>query len=117
MILIYVAFGGALGAVLRYLLAGLVAFPMGTLMVNVAGSFLMGVAFAALLAGTVQPRFAAALMPGLLGGFTTFSAFSLDVVRLVEDGRIAFAGSYVALSVVASILACFAGLALARSVI
>ncbi len=117
MTLIYVALGGAIGAALRYLVVSAVAFPLGTLVVNVAGSFVMGGVFAAALAGPWQPRLAAFVMAGVLGGFTTFSAFSLDVIRLVEDGRIAPAAAYVLGSVVLSVAACFAGLALIRGVL
>ncbi len=118
--LLQVALGGALGAVARYL-TGLAAlrvmghgFPWGTLTVNIAGSFLMGVLVVALahLGGT---RFSPFLMTGLLGGFTTFSAFSLDAVTLYERGAIGTAAAYVAASVLLSLAALAAGLFLARS--
>lgn len=117
MTLIYVALGGAIGAALRYLVVSAAVFPLGTLAVNVAGSFVMGGVFAAVLAGPWQPRLAAFVMTGVLGGFTTFSAFSLDVLKLVEDGRIAAGAAYVLGSVVLSIAACFAGLTLMRGVL
>ena len=116
MILIYVALGGAVGAALRYLVVSAVAFPVGTLVVNVVGSFAMGVLFAVLLAGPLPSRLAAFAMTGVLGGFTTFSAFSLDVVKLIEDGRIGAGAAYVLGSVLLSVGACFAGLALARGI-
>ncbi|WGW05252.1 fluoride efflux transporter CrcB [Tropicibacter oceani] len=119
--LIQVALGGALGASARYL-TGLTAarllgkgFPWGTLIVNIAGSFAMGV-LVVLLAHLGGNRFAPLLMTGLLGGFTTFSAFSLDAVTLYERGEIAAAGGYVAGSVILSIAALFAGLFIARSI-
>lgn len=93
------------------------AFPVGTLVVNVAGSFAMG-----LLAGWVAPRFDAGdawrlfLGTGLLGGFTTFSAFSLDAARLFERGDHWMAAGYVALSVLLSIAALLGGLMLVRQV-
>jgi CrcB protein len=117
-----VALGGAIGAVLRYSVivstirifgAG---FPMGTMVVNVAGSFLMGIAAAILLQrgqGTVLVPF---LMVGVLGGFTTFSAFSMDAMALVEKGRMISAAVYVLGSVSLSILALFLGLTIARSI-
>ncbi len=118
--LLQVALGGALGASARYL-TGLTAarllgkgFPWGTLTVNILGSFLMGILVVALLHLSAN-RFAPLLMTGLLGGFTTFSAFSLDAVTLYERGEITLAALYVLGSVVLSIGALFAGLALARS--
>ena len=120
--LIYVALGGALGATARYL-TGLGAvrlmghgFPYGTLTVNVVGSFLMG-AIVVLLGHWGANRYAPLLMTGLLGGFTTFSAFSLDAVTLYERGAVGLAATYVTASVVLSLAALFAGLILARSVI
>ena len=110
---ISVALGGALGAVLRYLVGLAVAFPVGTLAVNVLGSFLIGVVWVVFAARGLQ-GWLPFVMTGLLGGFTTFSAFSLDTLRLIEDGRIAGAGSYVIASVVLSVLACAAGLWIAK---
>lgn len=117
-----VAMGGALGAVLRYLsviaiMRSTGANFMGTMFVNVAGSFAMGVLAAVLLekleAG--PSRFALFFMPGVLGGFTTFSAFSLDAVHLMEKGRFAMAAGYIGGSVTLAILALIAGLAAGRA--
>ncbi len=116
-----VALGGAVGACLRYAVtlgAGRLlghGFPFGTLLVNVAGSFAMGglVVVLAHLGGT---RFAPLLMTGLLGGFTTFSAFSLDAVTLWERGQMGLAVAYVGLSVGVSLLALVGGMVLAREV-
>lgn len=120
--LLFVAFGGALGASARYL-TGVAAvrllghgFPWGTLTVNILGSFLMGIVVVT-LANFSATRFAPFLMTGLLGGFTTFSAFSLDAVTLYERGDIGGAAIYVATSVGVSIAALFAGMALARSIL
>ncbi len=93
-------------------------FPWGTLMVNVVGSFLMGV-IAAWLAfkageGWSQPL-RLFLTTGILGGFTTFSAFSLDTVLIWERGQVGLAATYVAASVVLSIAGLIAGLALIRT--
>ncbi|UXT48767.1 fluoride efflux transporter CrcB [Agrobacterium tumefaciens] len=117
-----VATGGAIGSVFRYLvgvwsvrLAGL-NFPWGTLAVNVAGSFLIG-----LLVELVARRLNASmemrlfLVTGVLGGFTTFSSFSLDAVSLFERGTLGLSAVYVLASLVVSIAAVFAGLALGRS--
>lgn len=114
MTLLYVALGGALGAALRYLTFLLVAFPFGTLAVNVLGSFAMGLGFV-WLAERGLDRASLFVMTGILGGFTTFSAFSLDVARLYERGELTMAAAYVLASVVFSVLALFAGLFLARA--
>jgi CrcB protein len=118
-ILPQVALGGAIGASLRYL-ASVGAtrafgpgFPVATVFVNILGSFLMGV-LVVVLAEKGGTRFAPFLMTGLLGGFTTFSAFSLDAVRLMEGGRLGAAILYVGGSVGLSLLACAAGLWLGR---
>lgn len=122
--LIYVALGGAIGASARYL-TGLAAirvmgpgFPWGTLAVNVIGSFLMGVLVVTLAQFSAAQfsanRFAPLLMTGLLGGFTTFSAFSLDAVTLWERGETGAAVTYVAVSVALSLAALVAGLFIAR---
>lgn len=117
---LFVAVGGALGATARYA-TGLWAarllgkgFPWGTLIVNVAGSFLMGVLIV-LMAHSSANRFAPLLLTGILGGFTTFSAFSLDAVTLYERGQLGLAAAYVLGSVVTSLAALAAGLAAARS--
>jgi CrcB protein len=119
--LLQVAAGGALGAAMRFgvnaaalRLFG-VAFPLGTLFVNVVGSALMGVGVALLLEKAVAPRLAPLLMTGLLGGFTTFSAFSLDTVALLERGEAGRALLYVGLSLGLSLLALAGGLTLGRS--
>jgi fluoride exporter len=120
--LLQVALGGAIGASGRYL-TGLAAirlmgpgFPWGTLAVNVVGSFIMGVVVV-VLGHLSANRFAPLLMTGLLGGFTTFSAFSLDAMTIWERGQPVLAGVYVGASVVLSLVAIFAGLYLARSMV
>lgn len=110
--LIFVALGGAFGAVARYLVGLAVTFPLGTLTVNVTGSFAIGVVWVMLVDKT--PGVLPFLMTGVLGGFTTFSTFSLDTLRLMQDGRLGVAGLYVTASVVLSLMACFAGLWLAK---
>lgn len=119
--LVQVALGGALGASARYLvnvatmrLAG-PGFPWATVIVNVAGSFLMGMLVVA-LAKTSGTRHAPFLMTGLLGGFTTFSAFSLDTLTLYERGQPGVAAAYVAGSVVLSLAAIVAGIHAAREI-
>ncbi|MEE9389568.1 MAG: fluoride efflux transporter CrcB [Paracoccaceae bacterium] len=110
-----VAIGGAVGALGRYLIGAVVAFPIGTLTVNILGSFLMGLAFVA-MAEKGLDRWMPLVMTGVLGGFTTFSAFSLDVFRLYDAGRVGAAGGYVLASVALSLLALFIGIILMRGV-
>lgn len=113
--ILQVALGGAIGATLRFAVASWVVFPLGTLAVNVIGSFLMGVAFV-FLAERGMERWVPFVLAGLLGGFTTFSAFSLDTYKLYEAGRIGAAGGYVFASVVLSLLALFGAILLMRGV-
>ncbi|MEJ8562515.1 fluoride efflux transporter CrcB [Yoonia sp. GPGPB17] len=110
---ISVALGGAIGSVLRYLVGLVVAFPIGTLTVNVIGSFIIGLVWIHLADRGLQ-HWSPFLMTGVLGGFTTFSAFTLDALRLVEEGRVTAAVGYVLASLVLSVLACAAGLWIAR---
>jgi fluoride exporter len=121
-ILVWVALGGALGSVARFASVRGVqmmlgdASPWGTTFVNIVGSFAMGflvVFLARKFSDNEGLRFF--LTTGFLGGFTTFSAFSQDVVGLMQRGDTATAAVYVLLSVGLSIVACFAGLALAQS--
>jgi CrcB protein len=116
-----IALGGAVGSVCRHLV-GMAAlrlfgsgFPVGTMVVNIAGSFAMGV-LAALFALRWSASDTARLLltTGFLGGFTTFSAFSLDVAVLWERGQAGLTLGYALGSVILSILALFAGLALVR---
>lgn len=118
----WVAAGGAAGAAMRYLVMIAAAhlwgitFPWGTLTVNVLGSFILGVLVEAMaLTWSVSEGVRAFLVVGVLGAFTTFSTFSLDVVTLYEKGEWGFAAAYVLASVILSVLALFAGLALARA--
>jgi len=117
--LLEVALGGAVGASARYLTyaalsrGGGPGFPWATVVVNVAGSFVMGV-LVVWLQQKGLARYAPVLLAGVLGGFTTFSAFSLDAVKLWERGEVGLALGYVIGSVVLSILALALGLALAR---
>jgi CrcB protein len=116
--------GGGLGAVARWAF-GLaaarwfgVAWPWGTLGVNILGSFAMGLVMAALMRGGTMSveaeNWRLFLATGILGGFTTFSAFSLESARMIEVGQWGQAGLYGLTSVVVSIAALFAGMALGR---
>ena len=117
--ILYVALGGAIGASLRYVL-GLGAaralgpdYPYGTMGANVLGGFLMGLGYV-LLVERGPASLAPAITTGLLGGFTTFSAFSLDAILLIEAGRTATAVFYIGASVLGSLLALWLGLIVAR---
>ena len=113
--------GGAAGAVARALVGEAASrafgsgFPAGTLLVNAVGSFAMGVLAVVLLERAADPRLFAFLATGLLGGFTTFSAFSLDAAVLIQNDRHAAAAVYVAGSVSLSILFFFIGSLVVRS--
>lgn len=119
--LVLVFLGGGLGAVSRHLSGMAVmrlsgpGFPWGTMLVNIIGSLAMGLLIAWLArrsSGDADLRLL--LATGFLGGFTTFSAFSLDAVTLYERGALTAAAAYVIASVTVSILALFGGLWLAR---
>lgn len=117
--ILHVALGGALGAVARYL-TGLAAlrvmgagFPWGTMTVNVAGSFAMGVLFVYLAPS--EHKAGPFLMTGFLGGFTTFSAFSLDAMTLLERGQGVSAAAYVVGTVVLSLAGLMLGVLAARA--
>lgn len=117
--LILVMAGGAAGAGMRYLAGQALPgarFPWATLTVNLIGGLLMG-----LLAGALAKRIAGdparlLLGVGVLGGFTTFSAFSLDIVAMIERGSLGLALGYAVASVVGSVLALAAGLAAVRAI-
>jgi CrcB protein len=121
-VVLMVALGGAVGSLIRYFVAGAVqpawwpGFPFGIFVVNITGGLIMG-----LITGLVAlklnmtPEMRAFLTTGVLGGYTTFSTFSLDSAMLMERGAYAQAGAYVVGSVVLSILALFGGLWLVRA--
>ncbi|WP_281857488.1 fluoride efflux transporter CrcB [Litoreibacter halocynthiae] len=114
-----VALGGAIGAALRFL-AGVgifkltgPGFPLGVLSVNIVGSFAMGL-FVVFAAKTSNTHLSPFVMTGVLGGFTTFSAFSLEAYTLFERGQTGAAGLYVLASVILSIAGLIAGVMIAR---
>lgn len=118
---LHVAIGGAIGAVLRFG-AGLAVlrlagpgFPLGVMAVNVVGSFIMG-AFVVFAFHRGVQHLNPFVMTGVLGGFTTFSAFSLEAFTLYERGQVGAAGLYVALSVILSLAALVLGVWMARAV-
>lgn len=111
-----VAIGGAIGSACRYVvtvatqnLAG-VGFPVGTLVVNVTGSFILGFLMRySMQSAAVSPEVRLLLTSGFCGGYTTFSTFSYESARLMEDGAWRTAGAYVLLSVVLSLAGMFLG--------
>ena len=120
-LILAVAIGGALGSVIRYLI-GIESgrlfgtdFPWGTLIINVSGSFLIGI-FAALFATkwSVTPPARAFLIVGICGGYTTFSTFALDVWYLIERGQVLASLAYILASVLLSTAALVAALHLTR---
>ncbi|MEX2451338.1 MAG: fluoride efflux transporter CrcB [Rhodospirillales bacterium] len=119
--ILFIAAGGAMGALGRYFVVSQAGhwlgftFPYGTLIVNILGSFILGSLTEIMaLSWSVSQETRAFLVVGLLGAFTTFSAFSLDVVYLFERGETASAAVYIAASVVLAIAAFMLGLRLFR---
>ena len=126
---LWIALGGALGSVARYALGGLVSarldagetFPLGTLVVNVAGSFIIGVLGALTIPegrlGSESRAFVTQfLMIGICGGFTTFSSFSLQTLNLLRDREWLYAGGNVLLSVVLCLVAVWLGYLLGATI-
>jgi CrcB protein len=118
--LLYIAAGGALGAVLRYIMIQALVlriypapFPLGTMLVNILGSFAIGLLMAR-LTDAGQETLRLFLVTGILGGFTTFSAFSWDVLQLIERGQFVQGALYILGSVLLSLLAAYAGYALMK---
>lgn len=118
--LVAVAAGGAIGSAARFLVAGAASrwfapgFPSGTLLVNIAGSFLIGMLFVLLIERSfLREIWHLALIAGVLGGFTTFSAFSLETLVLLQQARVTAALASVLFNVVGCLIAVWAGHALA----
>ncbi len=121
-IFLAVAAGGAIGASARYLMMSQIghwlgmAFPYGTLAVNALGSFALGALIEVMaLVWSPSQALRAFLVVGVLGAFTTFSTFSLDVIYLVERHQVGLAGTYVLASVALSVVGLFVGLHVARA--
>ena len=117
-----IAIGGIIGCCVRYGITGPIqaifgkSFPVATLFINVLGSFLMGFLFIFTLERmSIPPALRAGILVGGLGGFTTFSTFSMEILQLVEAGEMLKAGMYIALSVILGVLAAFLGVYWARS--
>ncbi len=112
--------GSFIGGVLRYLLSQFVqtkflsTFPFGTLSVNIIGCFLIGLVFGLTDRGSLTQEWRLFLATGLIGGFTTFSAFSNETVSLLRDGQFWYATAYISVSVLVGLLATFIGIAIIK---
>ncbi|MCH8494996.1 MAG: fluoride efflux transporter CrcB [Balneolales bacterium] len=117
-IILFIGAGSFIGGVLRYLISVgmqskfLSAFPIGTLTVNIIGCFLIGILFGVTEKLDFTTEWRLFLITGILGGFTTFSAFSLETIGLLSNGLIGQAIGYVLLSVFIGLLATLAGMTL-----
>jgi CrcB protein len=119
---IYVGVGAFLGANARYYLGGWAAdrfgvtFPHGTLLINVSGSFLLGLLMAYFEPRTVAPNWRLFFTVGMLGGYTTFSSYAYEAMTLLENRSVLLALLYFVGSPLAALIACFLGLVLGRIV-
>ena len=115
-----IGIGSCLGGIFRYLLSQFIqnkflsAFPYGTMTINIIGCFLIGVVFAFSERGNFTMEWRLFLATGLLGGFTTFSSFSLETVSLLRGGQLLHAFIYILCSIVIGLLATFAGIFLIK---
>ena len=121
---IAVLIGGAIGSLIRLLVGAAIqqkvglAFPLGTLVINLTGSVLLGFIMRFVVDTTaVTPVMRALLTTGFCGGYTTFSTFSFETVDLIREGLYARAGAYVASSVVLGLVGAFAGFAAAHGIL
>ncbi len=119
-LLLAIGLGSFIGGVLRYLLSLVIqaktmtVFPYGTLAVNVVGCLLIGIIFGIADKGSMSTEWKLFLATGLLGGFTTFSAFSLETFNMIRLGHHLYAGVYVASSIIIGLLATIVGLIAVR---
>ncbi len=115
-ILLLIGSGGFAGSVLRYMLSQAVqnkflsSFPYGTMSVNIIGSLFIGVVYGLAAKGNLSPEARLFLATGILGGFTTFSAFTMDALNLLQEGLWLESVSYVLVSVVLGVVAAFMGI-------
>lgn len=119
-IIIAIGTGSFIGAVLRYLLTQFIqskllsTFPFGTLTVNIVGCLLIGLVFGVSAKVNLSQEWRLFLATGLLGGFTTFSAFSYETINLLRDGQFWYASTYVVSSVVVGLVATFIGITIIK---
>lgn len=116
-----IALGGALGSIARYAAVGYLTpmlnyrFPFGTFVVNISGSFLIGVAYVVLVEKALVPgEWRLFVITGILGGYTTFSAFSLEMLQMWQEGHVAISLFYAASSVVLGLLFAYLGMQVAQ---
>jgi CrcB protein len=121
--IILVGIGGLLGSVARYLVAVILAgqaagtFPFATLAVNISGCFLIGLIFALSdRSDLLSPEWRIFLTTGFCGGFTTFSTFSYESLRLLQDGEYLYVAAYVLVSIILGLSATFLGIVLVRAI-
>ncbi len=121
-ILLLIGAGSFIGGVSRYLLSqfiqnkSLTTFPFGTLSVNIIGCLLIGIVFGIAEKGNLSPEMRLFFATGLLGGFTTYSAFSNDTVAMINSGQYNYAITYVLSSVVIGLVATFLGIMVTRMI-
>jgi CrcB protein len=115
--------GGCLGSILRFWLGTYIAsrlgtrFPYGTLVINITGSFLIGLVFALMTARTSwSPNWRYLIPIGFIGGYTTFSSFEYETLRTIQDGQIGLGFLYVGLSVVVGFVAVWGGVMVGRAI-
>jgi len=118
-----VGLGGCLGSILRFWVGNYVGsrmgtrFPYGTLAINVTGSFLLGLVFALLTARTTwSPNWRYLIPIGFIGGYTTFSSFEFETLRIIQDGQVGLGILYVGLSVFVGFVAVWGGVVAGRSI-
>jgi CrcB protein len=120
---VLVGIGGCLGSILRFWLGSYIGgkmgtrFPYGTLVINITGSFLIGLVFALLTARTLwSPNWRYLIPIGFIGGYTTFSSFEYETLRSIQDGQIGLGLLYVAISVVFGFVAVWGGMIAGRAI-
>ncbi|MDI1256822.1 MAG: fluoride efflux transporter CrcB [Flavobacterium sp.] len=115
-VILAIGIGSFFGGVIRYQLSQFIqskivsGFPFGTFTVNIIGCFCIGLVFALTERGNLSAEWKLIITTGLLGGFTTFSAFSMETVTLLRDGQLLYATGYAVSSVITGLLATFAGI-------
>ena len=113
--ILYVGAGSAIGGISRYLAGKSITaifnypFPLGTFLINVLGSVVIGYVFGAATKGTTHPGWFLFLTTGFCGGFTTFSAFSMENINMLRNGQYGLAITYIVGSVIIGLLACLLG--------
>ena len=115
-----IGIGSFIGGVLRYLISEFVQtryltnFPIGTLTVNIIGCFIIGIVFELADKGNLTQEWRLFLATGLLGGFTTFSAFSIETIGMLRDGQFWSAAAYIILSVILGLFVAFIGISIIK---